>query len=324
MVSIIKNRNYLFDNLKGFLIICVIIGNSLEYINPTSIDLHFFILFLYIFHMPLFSFISGYFNNKSTRTTQENVVGILKIYLFSQILYYIINILIFENSSYNLEFFSPAWTMWYFLSLMSWYIISDFIKNKKRWLLISILISLYIGFDSSVSSYASISRTFFFLPYFIAGMCFKEDYFEKLKHYRYKLAIISFVFIFILYVLSDSIPIELLFEYTKYSTYFDNLLFPFSIRIFHYICSILVGAFIISVASKEKTILSFLGKSSVVLYVCHGLIIRILHKYSFLNYSTPLNILVSELTIIIITILFSLLYVYLIPIIKNITLKLRV
>jgi len=260
---------------------------------------------------------------KSNRTTQEKVISILKIYLISQLFYFIINKVFFEETSIKLEFFMPAWTMWYFLSLICWYIISDYIKNKKLWILISILISLFIGFDSSVGGFASISRTFFFLPFFIAGMCFKEDYFEKLRRYKYALAMLSVVFIVFLYLISDVMPVELLFEYTQYLTNFGSSLSPFLVRIFHYISSMVVGAFLISVTSKSKTILSILGRYSVVLYVCHSLIIKVLYKYAYINYSTPFNVLVSELTIIFIVILVSLLYINIISIIKNITSKLK-
>ena len=60
-----KIRDNYFDNLRGFLIICVIVGNSLEYISPSSVNPHYLILFLYMFHMPLFTFISGYFVKKA-------------------------------------------------------------------------------------------------------------------------------------------------------------------------------------------------------------------------------------------------------------------
>lgn len=273
--------------------------------------------------MPLFVFVSGYFSTKSNRTTQERVVSILKIYLLAQFFYFIVNKIIFENSSSEFQIFSPNWTMWYFLSLMCWYIISDFIKKKKIWFILSILISLYIGFDESVGAYASISRTFFFLPYFIAGMSFKKEFIEKLSKYKYTLAMLSLVFLVILYFLSDDIQVDLLFQYTRYLTYFDRPSFPFFIRIFHYIGSFILGAFIISAIPKRKTKLSKVGEISIVLFLSHSFIIKILYKYSFVNYSTPLKVLISELTILLITILVSLLYVYIKPLIKKTISELR-
>ena len=139
-----KERNYYFDNIKGFLIICVILGNSLEYANLTSEKIHYFILCLYMFHMPLFTFISGYFAEKSSRSTQEKVSSIFKIYVGMQIFYFVLEHFYFENDSFKLEFFSPSWTLWYLLSLMCWYIISDFIKYKKKWFIVSLILGILI------------------------------------------------------------------------------------------------------------------------------------------------------------------------------------
>ena len=304
-----ENRNYLFDNLKGFLILCVILGNSLEYANPTSINTHYLILVLYIFHMPLFAFVSGYFSSKSRRTTQDKVVGILKIYLCAQAFYYIINKFYFSETKLNLEIFSPSWTLWYFVSLMFWYIISDFIKEKKKWFMFSILIALYIGFDSSVGSYVSIARTFFFLPYFIAGMSFNTKYLEKLRKYKLPLALLTVVVLGVLYLISPFIPVELLFEYSKYITYFDNATFPLLIRLFHYISSFIVGGFLLSIVPEKKTKLSKIGEFSVVMYVTHAFIIKVLYKYPFITYESLVSTFISEIIIISITILVTLIYV---------------
>ncbi|MDS0526986.1 acyltransferase family protein [Clostridium sp. SHJSY1] len=286
----------------------MIIGNSLEHDTVASEKAHYLILCLYIFHMPLFAFVSGYFNRKSKRTTQEKVIGILKIYLFAQLFYTIVNKVIFEETSSKLELFSPKWTMWYFVSLMSWYIISDFIKDKKKWFIISIALALYIGHDQSVGSYASISRTFFFLPYFILGMGFKEEYFEKLRRFKYVLAVTSVIFFAVLYYLSDSITVEMFFEYTKYSYYADTDVIPLYIRIFHYVGSFIVCAFILSIIPTVKTQLSIIGKNSIVLYVSHSFIVQLLYKYHFTNIETIFDILKCEFTILVFTITLSLLW----------------
>lgn len=60
-----KERNYLFDNLKFLLIVLVVFGHSLEEI---SLEHNYAIIraWIYSFHMPVFVFISGYFS-KSVR-----------------------------------------------------------------------------------------------------------------------------------------------------------------------------------------------------------------------------------------------------------------
>lgn len=296
--SVIKTRDFYFDTLKGFLIICVIIGNSLEHANPTSIDPHYFLLVLYMFHMPLFAFVSGYFCKKSRRTTTEKVIEIFKLYIGVQIFYFFFERFI-GNSYVRLEFLSPKWTMWYLLSLIFWYVISDYIKNKKKWFIASIIIALLIGMDRSVGVYISTSRTFFFLPFFIAGLAFnKESYLVKIRKHKFKLVALSAIILSILYLLADSTPLELLFEYSTYTEYFDRIYFPLFIRGLHYLGAFIIGATIMAFVPEKKTPISIIGENSLIMYVTHGAVVKYLYKQPWVRYNTPLNVFLSEVVIL--------------------------
>lgn len=81
-----KERNYLFDNLKFLLIVLVVFGHSLEEI---SLEHNYAIIraWIYSFHMPVFVFISGYFS-KSVRRGGE---GARKTIINCAIPYFIFN-----------------------------------------------------------------------------------------------------------------------------------------------------------------------------------------------------------------------------------------
>lgn len=257
--------------------------------------------------MPMFTFISGYFNNKSSRTTQEKVTNIFLIYICTQTFYFLLGRFLGDTET-RLEFLTPQWTLWYFLSLMFWYIISDFIKNKKKWFIITILVALYIGFDYSVGSYVSTSRTFVFLPFFIAGMAFNKKILEKIYKNKCFLLIGSICLLSILYYLAEYTPVELLFEYTRYTSYFDSALYPLFMRVFHYIAAFTIGALIISIIPTKKTIVSFVGQNSLIMYICHAAVIKLLYKYDITSYSTVYRLILSELTILLVTIVITLIY----------------
>lgn len=298
----INKRDYFFDTLKGFLIIAVIIGNTLELASPTNVNVHYFILFLYMFHMPVFTFVSGYFSKRSKRTTIQKVKHIFTIYVLAQILYvaYYNYIL---HGELDFTFLATQWTFWYLLSLTAWYIISDYIKNEKLWLIGSIIFSLIIGFDTSVGSNGSFSRTFFFLPFFIAGMMFKREYIETIKKYRNYLLTGSIIILIILYFLQNYIPVDLLFEYTNYEHFIDLGLFPLFCRAFHYIGSFLLGGFLISIIPQKRTPLSSLGKMSLYMYLFHGTVANTMLPY--LNFNTLFSCILSCVTVVLICIIIS-------------------
>lgn len=303
-----KTRDYYFDNLKGILILLVILGNSIEYSEPESINTHFPLLLLYLFHMPMFAFISGYFCKKSNRSTQSKVIGIFKIYVSAQIFYTLLEQIIFKNTYVKLEFFSPQWTLWYLLSLIFWYIISDYIKDKRRWLVVTLCLSLYIGLDASVGSYVSISRTFFFLPCFIAGMAFEKEYLQKIKKWILPILFGSICIIGTLYIIKDAVPLQLFFEYTKYTNYFDTAGFPLFMRIFHYIGAALIGMCLLYIVPSCKMWISSIGRNSLILYIVHSGVTKLLYRLPFIKYVTPGYVLFSEIVIISTTIAISLFY----------------
>ena len=54
-----KSRIYFFDNLRALLIFLVVLGHMFEIFVSRISDIAY--VFIYLFHMPLFVFCSGYF-----------------------------------------------------------------------------------------------------------------------------------------------------------------------------------------------------------------------------------------------------------------------
>ncbi|MDO5518803.1 MAG: acyltransferase family protein, partial [Clostridium sp.] len=271
-------------------------------VNP-----HYLILFLYMFHMPLFTFISGYFCKKSRRTTQEKVLDTTKIYLIAQTFYFFFNKFVL-GQRVKFQLFYPSWTLWYLLALIAWYIISDYIKNYRKAMAISIILSLLIGFEGSIGSYASISRIFFFMPFFIAGMAFnKEVFLEKYKKYSIHFGIAVSLIMVILFLVREVTDVELLFEYSDYTFYLESAVYPFIVRAFHYIGGFTICYFMLLTFTNKKTIFTWLGQNSLPLYVCHAAVIQLIVKvpYHILRYNNWIQLVVSESIILISIIIVS-------------------
>lgn len=294
-----KIRDNYFDNLRGFLIICVIVGNSLEYISPSTVNPHYLILFLYMFHMPLFTFISGYFCKKSSRSTVEKVIDTTKIYLFAQTFYFIFNRYILDRKSLRFQLLYPSWTLWYLMALIVWYIISDYTKNYKLAFILSVATSLIVGFDESIGTYASASRIFFFTPFFIAGMAFnKEAFIEKYKKYSIHLLMLTCVILIILFKIREFTDVEYFFEYSNYTFFSASALYPFLLRLFHYIGGFIICGFFLIIFTGKKTLFTWFGKNSLVLYISHAAVIQLLTLRPILKFGSWLQLILSEIFII--------------------------
>ena len=84
----IKERNYLLDNLKVILIFFVVFGHTIEYYIKDSKILMTTYIFIYIFHMPLFIFISGYLSKNFYKMKRKAVKNLLIPYIIFNMIWY--------------------------------------------------------------------------------------------------------------------------------------------------------------------------------------------------------------------------------------------
>ena len=84
-----KERDYFFDNLKAVLIFLVVLGHFLLPIHGESV-LVVVKRLIYVFHMPLFVFVSGYFAKKIYKNGQYNFKKLL--YLIKAYIIFVIAI----------------------------------------------------------------------------------------------------------------------------------------------------------------------------------------------------------------------------------------
>ena len=54
-----KERNLYLDLVRGFAIVLVVVGHSIQMVYPDTFDDHILFRMIYSFHMPLFMFVSG-------------------------------------------------------------------------------------------------------------------------------------------------------------------------------------------------------------------------------------------------------------------------
>ena len=99
-----EKRDYLFDNLKALMLFLVVIGHILDpYIERQDSLYRYLMQYIYLFHMPMFAFITGYFTKNTEKARNSAFRNVLVPYIFWQLLY-IITALLFIRlglASYN-------------------------------------------------------------------------------------------------------------------------------------------------------------------------------------------------------------------------------
>lgn len=296
-----KTRDYLFDNMKGILIFLVVFGHLIEYfVFKIGGSIDYIYTGIYLFHMPVFVFISGYFSKKHK---EKKILELVFVYILWQAIIYPLFLSITLDipfSEYTQSLFNPRFTYWYIFSLITWKIITPYFSKIKFNLLVSIVLGLLIGYSSINSSMGnfSLGRTISFYPFFLVGYyCTREQFYyykNKLNKYIGFIAFISVIILGIVFINSlDDLVIKekyinkALFLKDKYEKYLRNEDIGFIIRSILYslqfMCIYLFTTFI----SSKKSIFSKIGQNTLFIYLSHAVLIKYLQKTYFK--SVPLD-----------------------------------
>ena len=165
----VKLRNAYYCNLKLFLIWLVIFCHWIEPDIWADSALYSIYRLIYLFHMPLFSFLSGYFL-KDTAGCIRQLKRMLPLYLLCQAIAVGLKLT---------PWHIPWWVLWYLLSLCFWLIGSAlFLRlGRGKWILfiLSLTVGCLCGGVPWVGRPFSLSRTLVFFPYFWLGVILKPE-----------------------------------------------------------------------------------------------------------------------------------------------------
>lgn len=162
-------RIALFDNIKGLLIILVVVGHVAHPVHNDNPTISCLFDVIYLFHMPLFVFVSGLFAKRAGG--EANVNRILSFVLLAA-LYQLALMLINGASLSPARFLRFTSAPWYLLAMAYWYAAAPTLGRLgwRRGMALSLTLSYASGFVDLSDGLLAISRSLAFLPWFAAGL----------------------------------------------------------------------------------------------------------------------------------------------------------
>ena len=279
-----KKRDYLFDNYKALLIALVVIGHFIELSYKDNEFLYALKWLVVSFHMPAFSFISGYFSKRALS------LGILfqKLaipYIIYEIIYYLVYTFIIHKPT-GLYLLYPKFSLWYIQALFFWRLLAPHIRKIPHYMAISILAGLLAGCLDMPDNFLSIPRTLVFFPYFLAGSAFDRSLLVRMRTLKNRMIACAGVAAFACFLAFDPFPRNLSPKifYGRYNyDYLDQSIIEGVIC--RGICYGIGFAMTLAVAllmSGRRTFYSYIGTRTMAIYLFHGL------AYSYLKGCTDL------------------------------------
>ena len=275
-----QKRNIWLDNVKGFLIICVVAGHFLE----SGIDYHSnmcksLFLFIYSFHMPLFVFASGFMCEHAIQTKErfcKKLANFAGLYVLLKLLIFPFQRLTSPGLTFSLV--KTDGVPWYLFAMCVFYTCAYLLRHvdKRKILAIAVLAALLAGYDNGIGDVFAFSRCLVFFPWFVLGWMCNVDKLEYQLH-RPVMQILAPVTVLAFFIICrlniDSFYIFRRFftGRSSYEALLDDagevgILF----RLSAYMITFIIGVCILSIIPRHKIFhLDALGKESMSIYFFH-------------------------------------------------------
>lgn len=166
-------RDLYWDSLKFILIILVIYGHVTINYTENSILNTSILNLIYLFHIPLFVFVSGRFSHiKDKERYKRGIIKLLETYIVFQIIRTLLSFARGNEITVSC-ITTPNWILWYIVALIYWRLLvliipDNCLKHRNKVIIISIFVSISAGFIPMAQIFA-IQRSLAFLPFFVLG-----------------------------------------------------------------------------------------------------------------------------------------------------------
>ena len=291
------------DYLKTLAIFLVVFGHFLECFYSS----HSLLIYqlIYMFHIPLFVFISGYL----AKFKYSDLIKFGLIYLFFHLFYNVFNFFL-SGTSITLNVFYPYWILWYLLSLIIWKMtvpLLDKVSDKYYPLVIIslFLIGLYVGSNTNINRLFSLSRMISFYPFFVLGYFNKKSqtfgFNLKIKNWIKLFLILIVLLIFALLIDKNMFLSSAFYMADPYFGTQHTIIQRTIIYMFAFIMIILIS----SVSNTKKSVvIEHISKNTLTIFLLHGFIINLFKNFNILpnsNLSILFSIMLSIATVIVLT-----------------------
>lgn len=278
----VKERDYVFDNIKAILIYLVVIGHLIntEYAPSKIYEVIYY--FIYFFHMPAFIFITGYFSKNLDKCRDTAVKNFLIPYIVIDLLSFLQECILRDKpiTLTGYAIFEPKLGCWFLLAMFVWKILlKDIVKIRCSVVLI-FLFGLIAGLSDQFTQFMSLGRIAAFGGFFVLGYFVDKKHVEMIRKIPKWLTIgtlmgiIWIAYYFVMYDIMPKGPLLFRKPYRDEKTDID-----LTFRLILYVIAFLMIIILINLTSAKQNILSIIGQRTLTVYVIHLFFIRYLDEH---------------------------------------------
>lgn len=173
-------RSQKWDILRFFLIFTVVLGHAADNYTGAHEHIRSLFFFIYIFHMPVFIFVSGLFAKKNIQKKRfDKLFGYITVYIVLKIYVYLIKLLAGKDPELN--FLVEGGAPWFMLALFAFNLITIAVRKLPPVAVfsVSIVLACVIGYFNDVRDFLAFARIVVYYPFFYLGYCIDRNMLEE-------------------------------------------------------------------------------------------------------------------------------------------------
>jgi fucose 4-O-acetylase-like acetyltransferase len=252
----------------------VVVGHAIEPFIHADRAAKAGYLAIYMFHMPLFAFVSGLF----ARTTREPgwvarlVTRLLVPYLIFQALFLVGDATVGTKGSESV--FTPYFVLWFMVSLFVWSLALPFVARARAALPLAFAVALAAGYVGSIGPVLAASRTLVFFPFFLLGHHVGPARVRAIAGRWRAIALPALVAVIgAAYAIAPRLDERWLHGNRSYPV-LDAGIAGAAARVAVFATAILVAIAAMAIVPATRTRFSGLGARTITAYLLHGFVIR--------------------------------------------------
>ena len=280
-------RDAFFDNARAILIFLVVFGHLIaDRVGEAGWMRDLYYAF-YLFHMPAFVFITGYFSKNTEKGRTGAVNSFLIPYLVFNTLFALCNYLftgqlgVFVHK-YNVT--KPQWGMWFFLACFIWKMLAPEFKKLRFAVPVAFVLGLILPVFPGFNTTFTLGRVVGFLVFFVAGLVCPAEYIEKIKRIPKWVSGVAFVGLTAVSIWisrSGWMIKETLYLRSTYDA--GEKWEQMVMRLVLYVMASLLTIAFLNLVSRRQCLLTSIGRNTLTVYVGHLFVVHMIKKLEILD-----------------------------------------
>ncbi|MYR40586.1 acyltransferase family protein [Streptomyces sp. SID5910] len=184
-------RDAFFDNAKYLAIVLVAMGHSWDPLNDDSRVLATLYTVVYVFHMPAFVIISGYFSRSfgmRPDRVRRLITGVAVPYVVFETAYALFQRFAGDDPRHGISLLDPWYLTWFLCALFVWRLTTPLWKAIRHPLPVALAIAMLASMAPEIGDDLDMQRLLQFLPCFVLGLCLRPEHFRLVRRRSVRIA----------------------------------------------------------------------------------------------------------------------------------------